>query len=180
MKYEVHCECGKPYVVTTADAGVSFPCKCGRTVEVPPLHQLRNAAGQQVLAPILRIKALLLEHRLPGTRACVFCNRDTESLIRVQIVCERPVQDAGGVTQGDVVVGGCLSVGLGVLLHFFRGTALPKERGQDVEATVPLPVCVECLAYLGHRATSREALSHIPEYAALLEQYPEARITRVS
>jgi len=58
--------------------------------------------------------------------------------------------------------------------------ATPKERGQDVEATVPLPVCVECLAYLGHRATSREALSHIPEYAALLEQYPEARITRVS
>ena len=50
MSYQVTCACGKSHAVTLADAGTSLPCGCGRTVEVPPLHKLREHAGETALA----------------------------------------------------------------------------------------------------------------------------------
>jgi hypothetical protein len=44
MQFEIPCECGRRLTVTAGDAGATLRCGCGRTVQVPGLHQLRASA----------------------------------------------------------------------------------------------------------------------------------------
>jgi len=176
MNYEVRCECGKAHAVTAADAGASLGCACGRTVEVPPLHQLRADAGQDVLSPVVRVQALLLDGRLPGTRACACCRCDTGGLVQARVQCQWAIVSSGGPSRADMIGGCLLSAWLGLLLHFFRRSAPPKEHGQDIVVILPLPVCEACRPTLDDPAELRGALRAIPEYAALLDHYPDARI----
>jgi hypothetical protein len=178
VKYEARCGCGKAHAVTAADAGASLRCACGGTVEVPPLHQLRAAAGQQVLSPVVRVQTLLLEGRLPGTRSCAVCHRDTSGLVHARVQCQWAVVSAGGPSRAEVAGGCLLSFGLGLFLHMLRRNAPSKEHGQDVVVVVPLPVCETCRPGLDGPAALRQALHHVPEYAELLDQYPNARVTR--
>ena len=175
MKYEVRCECGKVHAVSGADAGASLACACGRTVEVPALHEMRIAAGQNVLSPILRLQSLLLEGKLPGTRRCGCCNQETEERVFVELDCDRATVKSGGPSRTDVAAGCLLSFGLGIILNAFRRNAPPKEFGQDVRAIVPRPVCKSCRPALANSNTLRRSLRTIPEYASLLDQYPNAR-----
>lgn len=179
MKYEVRCACGKAHAVTGADAGAPLPCACGKRVDVPPLHLLRAAAGEEVLSPAVRVQTLLLEKRLPGTRACAFCRQDTDGVVRAQIQCQWALVSADGPSRAAVAGGCLLSFGLGLFLHMLRDTAPPKEHGQDVVLVAPLPVCEACQPLLTEPGGLRAALRHIPEYAALLDHYPGARVTRV-
>lgn len=182
MGHEVRCECGKRRGVTAADAGASLPCGCGRTVEVPPLHQLRTAAGEEVLSPAVRIQTLLLEKKLPGTRECAVCFRETDDLVHVSVECEVG-RVVGRAPNQDSFASGCLVVfgGLpGLLLagRLRRDSGPLRQVGQDVGFTVPLPACEVCQPNLDGPAALRVALRHVPEYAALLKQYPHARVTR--
>ncbi len=185
MSYKVHCECGKPHEVTGADAGASLRCDCGRTIEVPPLHQLRTAAGEEVLSPAVRIETLLLEGKLPGTRECVSCFRDTGGLVRIAVECERGTMKDDNSSRDGVAAGCLFGLLVGGLPGLYGANRMmqggpgitTKQVGQDVEFTVPLPVCEVCQHELNDAAL-RVALRHIPEYAALLDQYPDARVTR--
>jgi hypothetical protein len=62
----VLCECGRGVTATAGDAGASFPCECGRTIEVPPLELFRDLAEEERTNEELRtppppsIAALLL------------------------------------------------------------------------------------------------------------------------
>ena len=176
MKYEVRCACGKPLAVTGADAGATLRCVCGRAVEVPALHELRTAAGEEVLSPAVRIHALLLDKKLPGTRECACCHRETNDLVQAVIECERVITKSG-TTKGEWV-GGCFLFGIIWAWVLFQSRP-PIQHGQDVVLTVPLPVCERCRFELATPAELRKALRHIPEYAALLDRYPNARITLV-
>lgn len=151
---------------------------CGRSVEVPPLHELRIAAGQDVLSPVIRVQSLLLRGELPGTRNCAVCHRETDGRREVSVECERAVVKAGGPSRADVAAGCLLSFGLGALLQLMRRTAAAKELGSDVAVVVPLPVCDACLPVVDGPGRLRQALRQIPEYAALLDRYPDAVIVR--
>ena len=177
MKYQFPCPCGKVVVVTAADAGATRSCACGRTVEVPPLHQLRAAAGQQVLSPAVRIEALLLEHKLPGTRVCVCCHKETDGLIRVRVQCQWAIVTKGGPSRADMAAG-CFLFGWLAMFYIARTAPPGKEHGQDVVFVLPLPVCQACGPQLDDPAALRQALVAIPEYADLLAEYPHARVTR--
>jgi hypothetical protein len=62
-------------------------------------------------------------------------------------------------------------------LLFGAGTArMVKKASPDVSIVVPLPVCDACRPSHNDPATLRLSLRQIPEYAALLDQYPNARI----
>ena len=176
MKYEVRCACGLAPAVTGADAGATLPCACGRTVEVPPLHELRTAAGQEVLYPAVRIHALLLDKKLPGTRECACCHRETDKLIQVVIECERVITESGS-TKGEWV-GGCFLFGF-IWTSILLQSRQPIQRGQDVVLTVPVPVCERCQFEVTAPPELRKALLQILEYAALLDRYPNARISLV-
>lgn len=179
MSYEVRCECGKAHPVTAGDAGASIRCECGRTVEVPELHELRAAAGEEAVSPVVQLQTLLLAGQLPGTRSCARCGAETDGLVRVSIQCERAIVKSA-VGQHERLAG-CLLFGLlGYLfadLMFFRQRHV-IEQGQDVEITAPVRVCQTCASELTTSETIRQSLRKTPEYAALLDKYPNARITR--
>lgn len=186
MKYEVCCECGKTHGVSAADAGATLTCVCGRRVNVPSLHELRTSAGQSVLSPALRIQSMLLENQLPGSRNCASCSRETDGLAMIRIECELG-QVKGSATNAERGFAGCISALLGgwLLGAFVAGVVLGGERGrlkqvgQDVECIVPLPVCDSCLSPVSNPELLRIALRQIPEYAMLLDQYPNARIVLI-
>jgi hypothetical protein len=174
VSYEVRCECGKPHAVTAADAGSSLRCGCDRTVEVPPLHQLRVSAGQTALSADMQLQAMLQRGELPGTDECVRCHRPTSGAVRVVIDCERAETKAVYSRQGQVT--GCL---LGLLFGWIViGRAEREDRvlGRDVVFTVPLRICESCEPEIRSAGALRETLRRVPVYAALLDKYPSARI----
>jgi hypothetical protein len=171
MKYEVRCECGKAHAVSGADAGATIRCACGRLVEVPPLHRLRSVAGQRVLSPMVRIQTLLLAGKLPGTNVCVSCRAATQQVVDVLIECESATFKEGTPSTTDAAVG----LALGVLDGLQESTPA-RDLGPGERVIVPLPVCDLCGRFPADASVLRRALRQIPEYAALLDQYPNARI----
>lgn len=182
MSYHVTCGCGRSVPVAAADAGADVPCGCGRVVEVPPLHLLRTSTGEAGVSPVVSIRALLLAGRLPGTRRCAVCDRETDGLAHAAAQCEWAVLAGGRPTKAEIA-GGCLlsslSCGLGALLFAYllgRGAREAKQYGEDVTLTVPVRACDDCRPGLADPAALRAALRETPEYAALLDRYPNARI----
>lgn len=177
MSYEVRCGCGKAYKVGTADAGVSFPCACGKTVDVPALHVLRASAGGQSVSPVLQIQAMLLKGELPEGHTCANCGCRTDHQIRASVVCERVTVE--NQTSGRDALVGCFLLGLlGVVLAksgAFGGT--PVERGREVSFVLPVRVCEACAADPSPNALRRD-LGATPVYAALLRKYPDATVVR--
>lgn len=43
VEYPLTCECGKVSRVGAGDAGAELPCGCGRVLQVPELHVMRQA-----------------------------------------------------------------------------------------------------------------------------------------
>lgn len=175
MSYEVRCECGKPHPVTSADAGSSLRCGCGRAVEVPPLHRLRASAGQAALSADMQLRMMLQSGELPGTNECVRCYCPTGNAARVVIECERA--DVQPVYRREFPTAGCL---LGFLfggIVYRRVHQGDRVRGHDVVFTVPLRVCEVCESEIRSAGALRETLRRVRVYAALLDKYPDARIT---
>lgn len=174
MSYEVRCECGKAYPVGAADAGVSFPCGCGKTVEVPPLHRLRSAGGEVAVPILVRVRNLIANGLLPGPRVCALCSQPTRGMARVGLGCE-PTPGEPDVRTGQAL--GCF---FGFLLGSPFGIveaataeAIRRE-SPDLSLVVPLPVCGQCRPRLSETTALKHALGHIPDYADLLERYPDA------
>lgn len=179
MAYQVRCACGRSHPVTAGDAGSSFQCDCGRTLEVPTLHELRHEAGEESLSPVLRLRSQLLAGHLPGTRQCCRCDRETDGQIHVRVDCERAIVE-GGARASDRVAG-CLAFGwIGFALAEVIFQRRPIERGQDVVIAAPVRVCDSCAPQLRTADDLRAALRKTPDYADLLDRYPRARITRAN
>jgi hypothetical protein len=179
MQYEARCECGKAHAVGAADAGSSLRCACGRNVEVPPLHLLRTSGGETAVPLLVRVRGLISNGLLPGTTDCACCHRPTKGMTRIGLGCE-PQPDEHHATTNEAA--GCL---LGLLLgspsHVTEAAAarIVRNESPDFSLVVPLPVCEPCRPTLDDPATIRRALRQIPDYAAILDQYPKALIRRV-
>ena len=103
----------------------------------------------------------------------------TDRQIRAGIQFQWARVKDGGSGTGELVVG-CL-VGFFQLMadivaekRHGQGT----EQGQDKVFTLPLPACESCDPQLADPGRLKDALRRIPEYAALLDRYPNARVTR--
>lgn len=178
MSYSVPCECGKRVPAGAGDAGATLRCTCGRAVEVPSLHQLRLSAGEEALTPVLRIRAMLAAGLLPGKTACVVCGAAQARSERVHVECER-VRVVDGPSKGEIVTGCIGFVFFGWLLALAAVGSLQKHRreyGDDVSVQVPLPVCDGCRGSLGTATGLRAAVRAQPDYADLLDRYPNARV----
>jgi hypothetical protein len=147
-------------------------------VEVPPLHELRIAAGQDVLSPIVRLQAMLLEGQLPGTRDCASCHRETDQQVQIAVECERAIVKSSGPSRADMIGGCFLSIPFGLFLHLMRRNAPAIQQGQDVILTLPLPLCDVCRPVVDNPTALRQALRQIPDYTLLLDRNPNALITR--
>ena len=180
MSYEVRCECGKVYPVRAPDAGVSFPCPCGRTVDVPALHVLRASAGEKTLIPLMQIQSGFMSGELPGPAVCACCGRDTSRQVSVTIVCERGASGAPAVA--GQVARGCFLVGLMFVAGIFVFSRDVVETGggpSGLSVTVPIFLCESCDGSVTTVPAIRKALAVTSAYAALLERYPDALVRRV-
>src|SRR6476469_5233138 len=90
MNVTLRCECGEPVSVTERAAGLRFPCRCGRSITVPPLARLRELAGEPPIPPdpVAEVAHGLAAGLLPP-KECVGCGRADAELIELTAVCER-------------------------------------------------------------------------------------------
>src|SRR5262245_24384825 len=49
MHVPLSCQCGKRVLVTEGSAGATLPCECGRSIQVPPLGELRRRVADDDL-----------------------------------------------------------------------------------------------------------------------------------
>lgn len=178
MQYELQCECGEKLTVRETAAGAKEQCRCGRTLVVPSLHELRRSAGlpEPRLPPEQVVEALLLAGKLPREVHCILCGTATFGLLCCQTECERAHIVSGG-PPGWVYALSFLTFGwLGVALA--RASA-PEDRewGKDCIFTLPLRVCGECQHQLTEPDELKAALNRVPEYQRLLEKYPDALVS---
>jgi hypothetical protein len=178
MQLHVPCECGEDVPVTEGEAGSRTTCRCGRTVVVPSLRELRRQAGVpgDGLAPELVIEALLLAKKLPEEDECVLCSEPTNGCIFCQVECERAVVSDGEPPIWAVVASVVLLGWLGALLAR-NARREPREWGKDRSFTLPLRLCDKCRPTLTNFASVTRALRSVPLYRRLLDKYPRAVIT---
>lgn len=178
MSYEVRCECGKKYPIGAADAGVSFPCSCGRTVDVPALHALRGAAGEKSVSPFIMIQSGFLSGELPGPPICVCCKQTTNQQIKILVVCERGAGSDSAIA--STLLSGCLMFITGIFIFSWIPGGEPSSRHSSSRSViVPVFVCEACDRDVTTAPVLRQALTVTPIYAALLEKYPDAEVRRV-
>jgi hypothetical protein len=170
MSYEVRCECGKAHAVSAADAGSSLRCDCGRTVEVPPLHELKLAAGQSAVSPELLLQSLLVNRELPDTDECGSCGKHTDGSLNAIIDCER-----AEVKVEERTPTGCLPLPFGAIIYY--RTTRAQVRGRDVVFRVPVRCCPACARTLTGDGL-RLLLRQNRVCAGVLDKYPHARVTR--
>jgi hypothetical protein len=98
MQYELHCECGETLHVRETAAGAKEQCRCGRTLVVPSLHELRRSAGLPALglSPEKVVETLLLAGKLPEEDHCILCGTPTDGLLCCRTECERAYTQRGG------------------------------------------------------------------------------------
>jgi hypothetical protein len=141
---------------------------------------LRTAGGKTAVPLLVQVRGLIANGLLPDTSDCVCCRKPTKSMMRIGLGCE-PTPGEAQVRADEAV---------GCLFGLFTGSAnrlaevatakIVQSESPDVSVVVPLPVCDTCRPTLDDPAALKQALCHIPEYAALLTQYPNALIHRLA
>jgi hypothetical protein len=171
-EFRIDCSCGQRVTVTEGDAGGTLPCPCGRTVRVPSLHELRTQAGLTPydLSPELVIENLLAAGKLPPTKTCVCCSKETDEILRVVTECERSwVRWTGGVTWAHLLAM--------ILLPIWLWERTERhEFGKDKIYSLPIPICLGCRPILRDTRSIKQALRKIPDYARLLDKFPKAKV----
>jgi hypothetical protein len=68
---------------------------------------------------------------------------------------------------------------LGIIAIYFVGRAASNDResGTDCIVSLPLRVCDMCQRHLNSDSELKALLSRVPVYRALLEKYPNAKVT---
>lgn len=178
MQYRIYCECGESVTVAETAAGTSAPCRCGRTVVIPSLRELRRLAGvpESSPSPEMAVEALLLAGKLPEEDHCVLCGTETSATVCCKTECER-ARVRGGQPPLWAYLLGYLTFGwLGVLIAELTAGE-EREWGKDRVFPLPLRVCDACRRGLTNPAAVKAALCRVPLYQRLLAKYPRARVS---
>jgi len=178
MQYQLPCECGASLTVAEAAAGTTTKCRCGRTVVIPSLRELRRQAGVRgpAVSPEMMIESLLLAGKLPEEDHCVLCGVPTDSSICCWTECEQAHVESGKPSWGAYLAAFLTLGWLGVALaKSTEGEA--REWGKDRSFPLPLRVCDACRQGLTGPAKLRAALYRVPLYRRLLDKYPDAAVS---
>src|SRR5688572_17997315 len=104
--FSIDCECGAQLPVSASQAGTTLECRCGRTVKVPLLSELRKLQGKGAYesGPIETILRLTKEGRLPSSDVCVISGRPTNDICRFHILCETTWFKKEGEGRADIIL----------------------------------------------------------------------------
>jgi hypothetical protein len=175
MTYPVRCACGKVYQISASLAGSHYTCACGKELVVPSLSQLKMAAGEEVLSPVVRLEHMAQLGMLPQETRCVTCGQATTGVTHFWAICERAFVKRDPNREWWVVALGWLFLGWLALLILLRARD-DRVHGSDVRLRLPLRVCPECAPDLAGPGALSEAVLGVPLYADLLNQYPAAEL----
>jgi hypothetical protein len=176
MNFLVRCECGASTSVSEGSAGAKIPCACGRTIAVPPLHQLRAEIGLSPypgVSPEMAIERLLASGRLPADNRCVGCGREADQVTQVRAECERAVV-RGGISWPIVLLALLFFPLVGIILLLRRSE--PQEYGRDKVFWLPLVLCKDCERAAQDRRVLWDYFQRVPLYRELLMKFPSASI----
>jgi hypothetical protein len=178
MQYQLECECGEKVMVRESAAGATEVCRCGRTLVVPSLHELRRQAGlpEPRLSPEKVVEVLLLARKLPEERHCLLCGDATDASISCRTECARAYVRSGQPPWWVYLLGFLTFGWLGVLVASASAKE-DREWGEDRIFSLPLRVCTTCQPRLTGPAELKAALGRVPVYRRLLEKYPNARVS---
>ena len=96
----------------------------------------------------------------------------TEETLDWFVECERPAASGAGYW-GTVLLG--MLAGIVSSAHYLHA----EVRGRELVVEAPLRVCADCKRRLStwtRRKELRSLLQTVPEYAELLDEYPNARL----
>lgn len=179
MDFRLNCPCGNSIVVTEGSAGAAIECRCGRTISVPRLKELRLGAGLSPyqVSPELVIEQLLESGQLPGSDMCVVCGKETDETVTILTICEQSwTRRRGGFSWALFIVS---AVFLPITIwHWQKRT--DTVLGKDKVYPLPLPVCAACRPALQRRTAIKNSLRKIPDYGQLLDKFPRARVKILS
>lgn len=173
--YPVKCECGNEYPVTAGQAGSSFPCACGRTVQVPSLGTLKRSVGESAVSADLEIEHRLAEGSLPMEDDCGVCGAATRDTLAVRVECERSEVRSSLKWWYWLF----LPMGMWFVIGMLIAALTKREQrlGRDVNFRLPVRVCESCRPRVRSATEARDALNRSDLYARLLVKYPHAQVT---
>jgi hypothetical protein len=178
LQVRLPCECGNKVTVRAADAGGAVLCKCGRSVAVPRLSQLRVLAGADayVTNPVGAIRKSQQEKSdLTEPRKCVLCGAIKPNLYQCTAICEQSHVKRGDDGTSSIWHWLLLPLVVNILMSFHRKPAYAESRGHDVDVTFILPVCDECELSNGKAtrpSVAKKIMNEVPLYRELLAFYP--------
>jgi hypothetical protein len=181
MQIDLQCKCGEVHTVHHLSAGRELACRCGRSLQIPLLSQMRSMSGSEELqlSPALEIEQLLLAGALSKTTHCVDCGLETDHGVEIVVECERaqteharswPTMIFNLLTFPVFVIGGLL------IFRFPGSRQPPTEKGTDRIYTLPVKICGSCAAQIRGPKEAKRVLGLVPVYARLLKKYPEAKV----
>ena len=180
MEFHLRCQCSQVLTVTEGSAGAEVACGCGRTVSVPPLRELRSQVGMPAYEPVpeLLIETMLAQGQLPPERRCVECGKDTAEVVCVTTTCERAWSEADSGNSWVNVLASWLFIGIlgAYVLRAFQDSSAARTFGRDKVYPLPLPICEHCRHVLRGSERIKDRLRRIPEYARLLDKFPQAEV----
>jgi hypothetical protein len=175
MAYSLTCSCGRQLEVPAAAAGTEVFCECGARVRVPSLSELRLLAGRAAYetGTVDVIRRMLAEGSLPWGELCAVSGKPTQDVLDLSVHCERVQAEKDGLRSFQLLV---LLFGLPALLLGQRSSRDPQ--GRETSVWTPLRVAHDHQRKVGRASqkTLRRLLRTVPVYAALLDQYPRARV----
>jgi len=180
MQLQVPCECGQYVPVTEGEAGGRTTCRCGRTVVILSLRELRRLAGVPGagLSPELAIKRLLQAEKLPEEEECVLCGEPTPACA----LCLVEYEPAVVIDDHPPVLALIGLVRLVGLLRGFLARSTLRETsewGEDSSLNIPMRICDPCRPTLTDAKSVKRALRSVPLYRRLLDKYPRAIVSLV-
>jgi len=175
QKYPVPCDCGTVREVLAGDAGSSFACDCGKTVDVPSLVKLKASVGQSTVSADFELDQMIGSNALPVEDTCGVCGLRTMNKAFVEVMCDREEEKKG--IEKQAALGGFFGWAIGWFLAYLRKRGQPgKAIGQNLRCHLPIRVCEGCAAGRWTVKLTRTVLDRTPLYARLLDKYPDAEV----
>jgi len=183
MDFTISCPCGTQLKVTSADAGATKQCRCGRINSVPSLSKLRVNSGQKAYNVDVaeKIRYMRAAGELVTRGTCVYCGAMTDHVLECVVECERPyIKGRGYWSTAFFGVFGSIFSAFWLVKTLNQEYLDNEVHGRDLTVHIPLPLCPSCSAEARKDPSHlRNLTSSVPLYGELLEQYPQAHITIV-
>jgi hypothetical protein len=120
---------------------------------------------------------MLADGQLPGTEICLISMRPTADLLWVDLVCETPYRRGGH----SLWIMAILTL-WSPLLHWLASREEGEIVGRETIVRLPIPVCHELQGQVRRKTSAGilRLLARVPEYRALMSDYPGATASVVA